>query len=106
LKKIAEDFNFANENSTNHSAIDVVRPFETEKGRVKKLSDFNFIDHEFPPTSYSLGYTLKDTQSEWKRHNETVKNSVFGKYIDPNDISPGKLSSPQFLSTLSALAEM
>ena len=30
---------------------------------------------------------------------------MFGKYIDPNDISPGSMSSPQFLSTLSCLAE-
>lgn len=48
---------------------------------------------------------MKDTTSEWKRHNEFARSSVFGKYIDPNDINPGKLSCPQFLSTLSALAE-
>lgn len=44
--------------------------------------------------------------SEWKRHTDIARNSAFGKYIDPNDINPGKLSSPQFLSTLSCLAEM
>lgn len=30
---------------------------------------------------------------------------MFGKYVDPNDIQPGSMSSPQFLSTLSCLAE-
>jgi hypothetical protein len=30
---------------------------------------------------------------------------VFGKYVDPNDIKPGQLSSPQFLSALSSLSE-
>ena len=30
---------------------------------------------------------------------------VFGKYVEPNDIEPGTLSSPQFISTLSCLAE-
>jgi hypothetical protein len=65
----------------------------------------NYYDYEFPPTSYSLGFTLKNTPSEWKRHNEFVKTSIFGKYIDPNDINPGKFSSGQFLSTLSVLAE-
>jgi hypothetical protein len=65
----------------------------------------NFYDYEFPPTSYSLGYTLKTTPSEWKRHHEIVKTSIFGKYIDPNDVNSGKLSSGQFLSTLSVLAE-
>jgi hypothetical protein len=33
------------------------------------------------------------------------KTPVFGKYVDPNDIQPGLLSSAQFLSTLSCLAE-
>jgi len=91
---------------SNHSVTDVVRPFECDRTRVKKLNDYDFIDYEFPPTSYSLGYASKDTPSEWKRHNQIVKSSVFGKYIDPNDVNPGKLSSPQFLSTLSSLAEM
>ena len=83
-----------------------MRPFELDRTRVKKLSDYDFIDHEFPPTSYSLGYTLKENASEWRRQYEFVKSSTFGKYIDPNDINPGKLSSPQFLSVLSSLAEM
>ena len=73
---------------------------------MKKFNDVDFIDAEFPPISYSLGFNLKNSVSEWKRHTEIARSSVFGKYIDPNDINPGKLSSPQFLSTLSALAEM
>jgi hypothetical protein len=105
FKKIAEEFNFVNENANNHSAVDIVRPFECDRNRVKKQSEPDFYDYEFPPTSYSLGYSLKSTPTEWKRHNELVKSSILGKYIDPNDISPGKLSSQQFLSTLSVLAE-
>ena len=34
-----------------------------------------------------------------------AKSPCFGKYIDPNDIQAGRFSSPQFLSTLSCLAE-
>ena len=41
----------------------------------------------------------------FKKGNQIYRNPVFGKYIDPNDIQPGTFSSPQFLSTLSCLAE-
>lgn len=82
-----------------------MRPLECDRSRVKNQNEPDFYDYEFPPSSYSLGYSLKSTGTEWKRHKETVKTSIFGKYIDPNDISIGKLSSAQFLSTLSVLAE-
>jgi hypothetical protein len=71
---------------------------------MRKYNEEKFRDHEFPPTSFSLGVGFKEQPSEWRKHEEFVKKSVFGRYIDPNDINPGKLSSPQFLSTLSALA--
>lgn len=106
LKKIAEDFNFASENAQNHQLKDVLRPFECERGRMRRFNEEKFVDHEFPPTSFSLGAAFRNEPSNWKKHEEFVKKSVFGRYVDPNDINPGKFSSPQFLSTLSALAEM
>ena len=45
LKKIAEDFKFSDENVALHSSIDVVRPFETDRNRQKKLNDFDFKDY-------------------------------------------------------------
>lgn len=42
----------------------------------------------------------------WKKPEELYKSVVFGKYIDPNDIKPGKSSSLPFLSILSSLAEL
>ena len=67
LKKAAEDFKFAEENTTLHSAIDVVRPRETDRNLQKKLNDFNFQDYEFPSTSISLGGEHKDKTSVWKK---------------------------------------
>lgn len=43
-KKVAENFKFAEENVTLHSAVDVVRPFEVDRTRQKKLNDFDFHD--------------------------------------------------------------
>jgi len=106
LKKVAEDFKFAEENVSLHSAVDVVRPFETDRGRQRKLNDFDFKDYEFPSISSSLGSDHKGKASVWKKQNELAKTVSFGKYIDPNDVNPGTLSNPHFVSTLSALAEL
>lgn len=54
-KKVAEDFKFAEENMTQNNAVDVVRPFEIDRTRQRKLNDFNFKDFEFPSASVSLG---------------------------------------------------
>lgn len=81
-----------------------MRPYECDRSRARKLNESDFVDREFPASSFSLGHAMKDSNSHWKKHNLIAKSSVFGKYIDPNDINPGKLSSPQFLSTLSSLA--
>lgn len=43
-KKVADDFNFASENVAQHAAVDVVRPYECDRAKVKKLSDYDFID--------------------------------------------------------------
>ena len=59
-KKVAENFKFAEENVTLHSAVDVVRPFETDRTRQRKLNDFDFHDFEFPSKSISLGAAVKD----------------------------------------------
>lgn len=88
-----------------NSAIDVVKPFETDRTRQQKLNTFDFKDYEFPSVSSSLGNDFKDKASTWKQPNEITKVVNFGKYIDPNDLRPGVLSSPHFVSTLSALAE-
>lgn len=90
----------------NHSAVDVVRPFETDRTRQRKRNEFDFHDFEFPATSSSLGVAHKETASAWKRPNELAKTVNFGKYIDPNDFQPGTLSSPHFLSALSGIAEL
>jgi len=42
---------------------------ECDKNRMRKLNDYDFVDHEFPPTSYSLGYKFKQIVTEWKRPN-------------------------------------
>lgn len=105
LKKPAEDFKFAEENVALHTAIDVVRPFETDRSRQKKLNDYDFKDYEFPSSSISLGGEHKNKPSVWKKQSELAKTVSFGKYIDPNDINPGTLSNPHFVSTLSALSE-
>lgn len=54
-KKVAEDFNFATENVIQHSAVDVVKPFETDRARQQKLNNFDFKDYEFPANSTVLG---------------------------------------------------
>lgn len=105
LKKVAEDFKFAEENAALHTAVDVVRPAETDRNKQKKLNDFDFKDFEFPAASVSLGRDHKEKVSVWKRPNELAKVVNFGKYIDPNDLKAGSLSSPHFLSTLSSLSE-
>ncbi len=87
------------------SSVDVVRPFETDRTRQKKFNDFDFKDYEFPACSTSLGGQHKGKASVWKRQNELAKTVSFGKYVDPNDIHPGLLSSPHFASTLAAIAE-
>ena len=43
-KKVAENFKFAEDNVNLHSAVDVVRPFETDRARQRKLNDFDFHD--------------------------------------------------------------
>jgi hypothetical protein len=45
LKKVAEDFKFAEENVTLHSSVDVVRPFETDRTRQRKLNNFDYVDY-------------------------------------------------------------
>ena len=67
LKKPAEDFKFAEENVALHTAIDVVRPFETDRSRQKKLNDYDFKDYEFPSSSISLGGEHKGKASVWKK---------------------------------------
>ena len=104
-KKVAEDFNFSKENVSQHSAVDVVRPFETDRSRQQKLNDFDFKDYEFPAVSSSLGNEYCKKESVWKHPKDIARVVNFGKYIDPNDLKPGVLSSPHFVSTLSALAE-
>jgi hypothetical protein len=58
LKKVAEDFKFAEENVAQNNAVDVIRPFEIDRTRQRKLNDFNFKDYEFPSASISLGGEL------------------------------------------------
>ena len=55
MKKIAEDFNFDKENSSNHIAYDVVRPSECFRDIVKKNNHPDYEDSEFPPDSISIG---------------------------------------------------
>lgn len=106
LKKVAEDFKFAEENVTLHNAVDVIRPYETDRTRQRKLNDFDFKDFEFPSSSISLGGEHKTKPSVWKKQNELAKTVSFGKYIDPNDVNPGIVSNPHFVSTLSGIAEL
>jgi hypothetical protein len=106
LKKVAEDFKFAEENLALHNAVDVIRPFETDRSRQRKLNDFDFKDYEFPSSSISLGGEHKGKPSVWKKQNELAKTASFGKYVDPNDLNPGSLSNPHFVSSLSAIAEL
>ena len=86
-------------------AIDVVRPIETLRDRVRKMNSPGYEDDEFPPDSVSIGHEHRAELVLFKKGNEIYRNVGFGKYIDPNDIQPGTFSSPQFLSTLSCLAE-
>lgn len=83
-----------------------MRPFEVDRARQRKLNDFDFKDYEFPSTSISLGGEHASKPSHWKKQNELAKTVCFGKYIDPNDINPGQLSNPHFVSTLSAISEL
>jgi hypothetical protein len=69
LKKVAEDFKFSDENATLHSAVDVVRPFETDRGRQRKLNDYDFKDYEFPSITASLGSGNQDKPTVWKKQN-------------------------------------
>ena len=62
---MAENFKFAEENVTLHSAVDVVRPFETDRARQRKLNDFNFTDFEFPANSVCISSSCKE--STWKK---------------------------------------
>lgn len=105
-KKVAENFKFAEENVTLHSAVDVVRPFQVDRTRQQKLNDFDFQDYEFPPAPLILGAGQKDKTITWKKPKDIARVVNFGKYIDPNDFNAGTLSGPQFLSSLSGLAEL
>jgi hypothetical protein len=104
-KKVAEDFKFAEENVSQNNAVDVVRPFEVDRTRQRKLNDFNFKDFEFPSSSVSLGSEHATKESVWKTQASLAKTVCFGKYVDPNDVNPGLLSNPHFVSTLSAISE-
>lgn len=106
MKKVAEDFKFAEENVTLNSAVDVVRPFEIDRTRQRKLNNFDFKDFEFPSASVSLGGENASKPSVWKKQAELAKTACFGKYVDPNDINPGTLSNPHFVSTLAAISEL
>lgn len=105
LKKVAEDFKYHAENSKMHFAIDVVRPAECIREIIRRGNTPDFVDSEFPPENPSIGFEYRMDWILWKKPREVFKMPVFGKYIDPNDIQPGTMSSPQFLSTLSCLAE-
>jgi hypothetical protein len=67
LKKIAEDFKFAEENTTKNTADGVVRLVETDRYRMRKLNDYDFKDYEFPAKSLSLGLAYKNKATIWKR---------------------------------------
>lgn len=88
-----------------NNAVDVVRPFEVDRTRQRKLNDFNFKDFEFPSSSVSLGGEHASKESVWKAQASLAKTVCFGKYVDPNDVNPGLLSNPHFVSTLSAISE-
>jgi hypothetical protein len=49
------------------SSVDVVRPFETDRNRQKKLNDVDFRDFQFPSSSSSLGGEHKAKESIWKK---------------------------------------
>ena len=83
----------------------MVRPFECLRDPVRRLNSPGYVDGQFPPDSISVGFEYRTDLMVFKKPREVLKNAVFGKYIDPNDIQPGTMSSPQFLSTLSCLAE-
>ena len=53
-----------------------------------------------------LGGDNQNVASVWKKPNEIARVVNFGKYVDPNDFNPGSLSSPQFVSALSSIAEL
>lgn len=97
-------------NQFNHSYFDIVRPAETDRSRVQLLERINsqdgtFHDKEFPATAISVGRDFKNKNVEWRRAEEFTNRPVFGKYVEPNDIEVGQLSSPSFLSVVSCLAE-
>ena len=89
-----------------NSAVDVVRPFEADRTRQRKLNDFDFKDYEFPSLSVSLGGEHATKVSLWKAQASLAKNVSFGRYVDPNDVNPGTLSNPHFVSTLTAISEL
>lgn len=103
---MAEDFKFAEENVALNSAVDVVRPFEVDRTRQRKLNDFDFKDYEFPSLSVSLGGEHAAKVSLWKAQASLAKTVCFGRYVDPNDVNPGALSNPHFVSTLTAISEL
>lgn len=83
----------------------MVRPSECWREQAKKLNSPGYVDDQFPPDSVSIGHEHRADFVVFKKPSEIFKSAVFGKYIDPNDIQPGSMSSPQFISTLSCLAE-
>lgn len=85
--------------------MDVPRPKECSRDFLKRKNYPDYEDETFPPDSISIGKDYRKDLVIFKRGTAMYKSSVFGKYIDPNDIKPGTMSSPQFLSTLSCLAE-
>lgn len=107
LKKIAENFDFDTKNANRYFYVDVVRPDECLRSNVLQKETNEFVDREFPPNNISVGPEYRKNQEvSWKRASQYFGNKVaFGKYVDPNDISLGKLSSPNFMSIVSCLSE-
>ena len=68
-KKVAEDFSFATENVAQNTAVDVVKPYETDRSKQQKLNNYDFKDYEFPSVSSSLGVEHRDKESVWKQPN-------------------------------------
>ena len=55
FKKVAEDYEFADENVANHKGQDIVRPQETNRSMQRRLNDYNYSDSDFPHSITSLG---------------------------------------------------
>ena len=86
-----------------HCVQDVLRPIECERHMISKFRQPDFKDSEFPQHPSVFSAQQKTYEFTWDRHHG--RNINFGKYIDPNDIRPGTISSPEFLSILACLAE-